>query len=234
MLNYTVKNKITRRGRNTQTSRRICASKSRFGFLDLCRVASGFIPRALDEGITEGLLPVCSVLLYPGRSFNLVHLEEEIVKERLAGGQHCLRREEEEPLYSLKDGELEQEMRKLLPILVVAKLTQMGELAQVLRSFNSLLWIYIQRPEVLERVVCNIHLLWVLAGIPSINQFAQKVNLNPSFAGRLLDGDPTGIGGWNLHNVTKIAGVLKVVPEELLFANFGAILRQAAGIEGAS
>lgn len=153
------------------------------------------------------------------------------MKARLMAGQHCLKVEEELLLYDLPGQELEKRISELLPILSSAQLHQFGGLKQELRTFNSLLWVYIQRDGVLKRVVENIRLLWVTVGVVSINDFAHKLDLNPSFTGRVLSGDEIGLGGWNLANLMRMSGVLKVKPEALLLANLGAVVRQVAGTE---
>ncbi len=153
------------------------------------------------------------------------------MEKRIIAGKSCLSLKDEEKLYALKDSDLESQMRTLLPILSMAILYQMAELQESLRLFNSLCWIYIQRPGVLGRVTENIYLLWVLQGIKSINQFAKKLAMNPSFTGRVLSGESIGLGGWNLANLMKISGVLKVKPEALLFSDLGKTLEEAAGVD---
>lgn len=153
------------------------------------------------------------------------------MKERLVAGHHCLILEEEAGLHRLTDAELEMQIHRLLPSLSTAQLHQFGDLKKQLRMFNSLLWIYIQRDGVLVRVVTNIKLLWVLQGIVSINNFAKRLDLNPSFTGRILDGVGSGLGGWNLANLMRMSGVLKVKPEVLLFSSLEKCLNDFAGME---
>ncbi|MEK7161250.1 MAG: hypothetical protein AAB729_00995 [Patescibacteria group bacterium] len=153
------------------------------------------------------------------------------MKERLVGGHHCLILEEEAGLHGLTDTELGMQIYSLLPSLSTAQLHQLGDLKKQLRMFNSLLWIYVQRDGVLSRVVTNIKLLWVLQGVVSINDFARRLDLNPSFTGRVLSGDDIGLGGWNLSNLMRMSGVLKVKPEVLLFSSLEKCLKDFTGME---
>ncbi len=152
------------------------------------------------------------------------------MKSRIVAGQHSLSLCEEKKLYKLADTQLEDKIRETLPVLVSAHLSQFSELQSEIKLFNSLLWIYIQRKGVLERVADNVRLLlWVQYRISSINAFAAKLGLNPSFVGGLLGGEEAKLGGWNLANLMRICGVLKVSPEVLLFADLAAAVRAVSG-----
>jgi ABC-type uncharacterized transport system permease subunit len=76
-----------------------------------------------------------------------------------------------------------------------------------------------------QRLKQNIAILMAYSGHASINMLAKTTRLNPSFLGRVISFDQTGLGGWNFQNLFLLAGALKVNPASLLFGDFDAAIK---------
>lgn len=149
---------------------------------------------------------------------------------RIVGGQNCLSLPQEAELYELSQHELEEKIQSLFNVLGELKLVQVSLYAKDIKILNSLLWIYAQKPGVVMRFELNLRILWAVNEFPSINKFSAHIGLNPSFMGRVMSGEPRGLGGWNCTTLSRIASGVGVRPEVLLLSDLSSLVREATGM----
>ncbi len=128
--------------------------------------------------------------------------------------QHALPRREEQRLADQGEDYIQGQLYDLL--IELSKLTPMSfwQHPQFVRA-NSLVWIWAQMRR--ELIQGNIRILMARQNITSINQLANKMNLNASFVSRLLKMEESiDFGGWNVEQVFKLSAVLDARPELML------------------
>lgn len=131
--------------------------------------------------------------------------------------QRSLPREEEKALAEQGEDYVSTELYNLLMEIRQCAAEDYYVHPQLIR-LNSLIWIWVQmKPKMIQS---NIRILMAKQNIPSVNQLARKMKMNPSFIGRLISLEGSvGYCGWNTDNILRLARILNAVPELMMTAD---------------
>lgn len=116
---------------------------------------------------------------------------------------------------------IETELGHILDFMISKPYSEVIGIVDILRA-NSLIWVYFELEG--KRIVLNIRIAATRVGLMTINQIADKAQMNASFLGKILNLEPGG--GWNLNQVFRITAAIELDPRVILFSDLAKIIKE--------